>query len=81
MCPPVQLQDGTTTRITRNGKVMITAGEESSYRVEVEGLIQIYAILPTTLHTTHACDNESAVAAHATIAHHARKGAHKWAMF
>ena len=58
---------------------MITAGEDSSYRVEVEGLIQIYTILPATLHTTHACDNESAVAAHDTIDHHARKGARKWA--
>jgi hypothetical protein len=79
LCIQVQLQDGITTRITRNGKVLITAGEESSYRVEVERLIQIYTIFPATLHTTHACNNESAVAAHDTIDHHARKGARKWA--
>ena len=79
LCIRVQAQDGTITRITRHGKILITAGEESSYRVEVEGLIQIYALLPAAFHTTHACDNEAAVDAHDTIDYHARKGARKWA--
>ena len=79
LCIRVQAQDGTITRITRHGKILITAGEESSYRVEVEGLIQIYTLLPATFHTTHACDNEAAVDAHDTIDYHARKGARKWA--
>jgi hypothetical protein len=65
--------------IKRRGKVLITAGEESSYRVEVEGLIKLYTLLPAHIHTRHACDNEAAVKAHLTSRSHAGLGARRWA--
>ena len=68
-----------TVRITRRGKISITKGEESSYRVEVEGLTQIYRLLPPHIITRHACDNEAAVRAHKTIFNHAQKSTRKWA--
>ena len=54
-------------------------GEESSYRVEVEGLIQLYTLLPAHMNTRHACDNEAAVKAHLTSSAHAALGARCWA--
>ena len=70
---------GKAILIKRRGKVLITAGEESSYRVEVEGLIQLYTLLPAHIHTRHACDNEAAVKAHLTSRAHAGLGARLWA--
>jgi hypothetical protein len=67
----VVLSSGQTKLIKRRGKVQVAAGEKSSYRVEVEGLIQLYTLLPTHIHTRHACDNEAAVKAHYTTQHHA----------
>jgi hypothetical protein len=59
--------------------MQITAGEESSYRVEVEGLIQLYSLLLAHIHTRHVCDNKAAVKAHLTSRSHAGHGARRWA--
>ena len=55
--------------ITRNGKIRIRPGEESSFRVEMEGLIQLYTHIPpsSTHHIIHACDNTSAIHYHDEI--------------
>jgi hypothetical protein len=79
LCIRLVLPSGYTELIKRRGKVQIAAGEESSYRMEVEGLIQLYTLLPTHIHTRHACDNEAAVKAHYTTQHHAALGARRWA--
>jgi hypothetical protein len=68
-----------TTTISRRGKIRLSPGEDSSYRVELEGLVQLYTILPADTSTRHACDNEAAVKAHKSIHYHARKSARKWA--
>ena len=47
--------------------------------MEVEGLTQIYHLLPPHIITRHACDNEAAVRAHKTIFYHAQKSTRKWA--
>ena len=65
--------------IQRSGKIAITQGEESSYRVELEALIQMYHLLPAQYRARHACDNEAAVKAHTSIRYHAQKSARKWA--
>ena len=65
--------------ITRSGKIAVTPGEESSYRVELEALIQIDLLLPPQYRARHACDNEAAVKAHTSIRYHAQKSARKWA--
>jgi hypothetical protein len=65
--------------ITRSGKIaVITPGEESSYRVELEALIQIYLLFPPQYRARHAFDNEAAVKAHTSIGYHAQKSARKW---
>ena len=79
LCLRVVLPSGQTKLIKRRGNVQIAAREESSYRVEVEGLIQLYTLLSTHVHTRHACDNEAAVKAHYTTQHHAALGARRWA--
>jgi hypothetical protein len=53
-----------TTTISRSGKISLSPGEDSSYRVELEGLVQLYTILPADISTRHACDNKAAVKAH-----------------
>jgi hypothetical protein len=68
-----------TITISRSGKISLSPGEESSYRVELEGLVQLNAILPADVTTRHACDNEAAVTAHKSIHYHAWKPARKWA--
>ena len=68
-----------TTTISRSGKIRLSLGEDSSYRVELEGLVQLYTILPADISTRHACDNEAAVKAHKSTRYHARKSARKWA--
>ena len=75
----IRVPSGQTKLIKRRGKVQIAAGEESYYRVEVEGLIQLYTLLPTHIHTRHACDNEKAVKVHHTKQHNAALGARRWA--
>ena len=79
LCIRVIRASGKAIHIKRRGKVLITAGEESSYRVEVEGLIQLYTLMPAHIHTRHACDNEAAVKAHLTSRAHAGLGARRWA--
>jgi hypothetical protein len=79
LCIRVIRASGTAILIKRRGKVLITAGDESSYRVEVEGLIQLYTLLPAHINTRHACDNEAAVKAHLTSRVHAGLGARRWA--
>ena len=79
LCIQITLKNGEVKYIRRKGKIMITAGEESSYRVELEGLIQIYLLLPQHIRTRHACDNESAVKAHNNIRYHISKAPRKWA--
>ena len=79
VCIRVVRPSGKAILIKRRGKVQITAGEESSYRVEVEGLIQLYLLLPAHIHTRHTCDNEAAVKAHLTSRYHAELGARRWA--
>ena len=73
----IRLSD--TVTIQRSGKIAITQGEESSYRVELEALIQMYHLLPAQYRARHACDNEAAVKAHTSIRYHAQKSARKWA--
>jgi hypothetical protein len=51
----------------------------NSYRVEVEGLIQLYSLLPAHIHTRHACDNEAAVKAHLTSRSHTELDTRRWA--
>ena len=57
----------TSPPIHRSGKITIRPGDESSLRVELEALIQLYKILPPSTTTNHACDNESAIAIHQDI--------------
>jgi hypothetical protein len=71
LCIRVVRPSGKAILIKRRGIVQITAGEESSYRVEVEGLIHLYSLLPAHIHTRHACDNEAALKAHLTSRSHA----------
>jgi hypothetical protein len=47
--------------------------------VEIEGLIQLYKLLPAHINTRHACDNEAAVKAHHTSESQAKLGARRWA--
>jgi hypothetical protein len=54
--------------ITRNGKISIRKGEESSLRVELEALIHIYKILPAHIDTQHMADNLTAIEIHETLA-------------
>ena len=65
----IRLSDAVS--IQRSGKIAITQGEESSYRVELEALIQMYHLLPAQYRARHACDNEAAVKAHTSIRYHA----------
>ena len=60
--------DHTHTNIRRYGKIKIRKGEESSLRVELEALIHAYNLIPSHIHTTHAADNETAIAIHNELA-------------
>ena len=72
-------QGGKAIIIKRRGRVLITAGGESFYRVELKGLIQLYKLLPAHINTRHACDNEAAMKAYNTSKYHANLGARRWA--
>jgi hypothetical protein len=65
--------------VARSVKIAITPGEESSYRVKLEALIQINLLLPPQYRARHACDNEAAVKAHTSIRYQGQKSARKWA--
>jgi hypothetical protein len=47
-----------TMTISRRGKINLSHGEESSYRVELEGLVELYIIFPADITTRNVCDNE-----------------------
>ena len=60
--------DPSYTNITRNGKITIRSGEESSLRVELEALIHTYRIMPSHIHTQHVVDNLTAIDIHDMLA-------------
>ena len=60
--------DPSHTNITRNGKISIRGGEESSLRVELEALIHTYKLMPRHIHTQHVVDNLTAIEIHDILA-------------
>ena len=62
--------DPASIDISHRGKISIRQGEESSLRVEIEGLIQAYHLIPADIPVQHAVDNKGTVDIHDHMVRH-----------
>ena len=62
--------DPASINVSHKGKIDIRQGEESSLRVEIEGLIQAYYLIPPDIPVRHAVDNKGTVDIHDHMVRH-----------